>query len=159
MSDAGWAALQQSMARRLGSRAVSDLDTGTIVVVPSITFPVVELDKITAAQRYEERTLFLSLLLGRPGLRMVYVTSLPIDPAIVDYYLRFVPDPAGARQRLHLVSLDDPSKAALSEKLLTRPDALARVRRLAGDADQACVVTFNVSPVEVEVGRRLELPL
>ncbi len=155
----GWAGLQHDLARRLGSRSVSDMDTGTIVVIPSITFPVAELDKITGAQRYEERTLFMALLLGRPALRMVYVTSLPIDPATVDYYLRFVPDPHGARERLHLVTLDDSSGPPLSEKLLSRPDVLDRVRVLAGDPADACVLTFNVNPVEVEVCRRLGLAL
>jgi len=138
---------------------VSDLESGTIVVVPSITFPVVELDKIVAARYYEERTLFLALLLGRPRLRMVFVTSTAIDPAIVDYYLRFVPDAAGARDRLQLVSLDDPASSPLSQKILARPDVVARVRALAGDPADACVVTFNVTPLEGDMCRRLSLPL
>ncbi|MBA3267952.1 MAG: hypothetical protein H0T70_06810 [Acidimicrobiia bacterium] len=158
-SDAEWAKLQQALTRRIGPRAVSDLEQGTIVVIPSITFPVVELDKIIGAQRYEERTLFLALLLARPGLELVFVTSLPVDPAIVDYYLRFLPDADDARSRLHLVTLDDRSSPPLSEKLLSRPEVLARVRALAADPAEGCVVTFNVTPLEVEVCRRLGLPL
>lgn len=154
-----WAARQQAFVERLGHRAVSDLESGTIVVVPSITFPVVELDKIVAARYYEERTLFLALLLSRPALRMVFVTSMPIDAAIVDYYLRFVPAPGGARDRLHLVALDDPATLPLSDKLLSRPDVISQVRSLAGDPDDACVVTFNVTPVEWELSRALGLPL
>jgi len=138
---------------------VSDLESGTIVVIPSITFPVVELDKIVAARYYEQRTLFLALLLGRPDLRMVFVTSTLIDPAIVDYYLRFVPDPAGARERLHLVALDDPTSLPLSEKILSRPDIVSEIRELAGDPDDACVVTFNVTPLEWDMCHRLGLPL
>ncbi len=137
---------------------MSDLDSGTIVVIPSITFPVVELDKIVAARYYEERTLFLTLLLSRPGVRMVFVTSTVIDQAIVDYYLRFVPD-EGARERLHLVALDDPVTSPLSQKMLARPDVIARVRALAGDAADACVVTFNVTPLEWDLCHRLGLPL
>ncbi len=138
---------------------MSDLDSGTIVVVPSISFPVVELDKIVAARFYEERTLFLALLLRRPGLRMVFVTSTGIDTAIVDYYLRFVPDAASARARLRLVSLDNPATSPLSEKILARPDVIERVRALAGDPSDACVVTFNVTPLEGDMCRRLGLPL
>jgi len=152
-------ARQQAFLRRLGHRAVSDLESGTIVVVPSITFPVFELEKIVAAQYYEERTLFLALLLARPALRMVFVTSMPIDAAIVDYYLRFVPDPAAARRRLHLVALDDPATLPLSAKLASRPDVLDRVRSLAADPDDACVVTFNVTPLEWEMSDALGLPL
>jgi len=154
-----WGARQKAFVERLGHRAVSDLESGTIVVIPSITFPVVELEKIVAVQYYEERTLFLALLLARPALRMVFVTSMPIDEAIVDYYLRFLPDPGSARDRLHLVALDNPATLPLSDKLLARPEVASRVRRLAGDPDDACVVTFNVTPVEWELSRALGLPL
>lgn len=154
-----WEARQRAFVERLGSRAVSDLDSGTIVVVPSITFPAEELAKISAAQFYEERLLFMTLLLARPELSVVYVTSVGIDPAIVDYYLGFVPDPAGARRRLHLVSLDDDDAVPLSTKLLARRDALAAVAAAAGDPDDACVLTFNVTPVELAVCQALGLPL
>ena len=154
-----WEARQRAFAERLGGRALSDLETGTIVVVPSITFPAVELAKITAAQFYEERMLFMLLFLRSPGLRLVYVTSVAVDPAIVDYYLRFLPDPDEARSRLWMVDLDDPSTRSLSEKLLDRPQALQRLRELAGDPDDAYVLTFNVTAVEREVSAALELPI
>jgi len=128
-------------------------------VIPSITFPAVELAKITAAQLYEQRLLFLLLLLRSPQLRLVYVTALPVDPAIVDYYLRFLPETADARSRLSMVTLDDPSNRALSEKLLDRSDVLDRVRALAGDPDDACVLTFNVTVAEQAVSSRLGLAL
>ena len=43
---------------------------------------------------------FYSFLLADPDVRVVYTSSAAIDPAIVDYYLRFVPDPGEARRRL-----------------------------------------------------------
>ena len=61
------------------------------------------------SQALEERFLFLLLLLRQPRLRMVYVTSQPINPLIVDYYLSLLPGviPSHARSRLSLVSVDD----------------------------------------------------
>ncbi len=138
---------------------LADLSVGTLVVLPSITFPAVELAKITAAQFYEERMLFTVLLLRRPELRLVYVTSVPVDPEIVSYYLSFLDDPDEARERLHLVALDDPVPRSLSEKLLDRPDALARIRSLAPEADHACVLPFNVTTYERDVCLALGLPL
>src|SRR5687767_6969653 len=82
------------LVSRLGSGALSDLDEGTILVVPSLSFPPDELRKILAIQHYEERLLFMTLLLDRPNLKMVYVTSTSIDPAVVDYYLSFLQTPA-----------------------------------------------------------------
>ena len=74
--------LQERLAA-LGPRALSDLHDGTIVVLPSITFPVEELQKIIGIARYEERLLCLLLLLRAPRVRMVFVTSLPVDEAVV----------------------------------------------------------------------------
>ena len=92
--------LQRTFVDRLGTASVSDLESGTVVVLPSPTFATAELRKIVGVVRYEERLLCLLLWLARPELRMVYVTSLPVDPAVVDYYLSFLPDPDGARRRL-----------------------------------------------------------
>ena len=73
----------------------------SVVVVPSIT-----LDRAVAAsgsltQAYEERFLFLLVLLRQPRLRMVYVTSMPIAPEIVEYYLSLLSGviPSHARSR------------------------------------------------------------
>jgi hypothetical protein len=126
-------------------------------VVPSISFPVAELDKIVAVQRYEERMLFLALLLGNPQVRLVYVTSSPVDPAIVDYYLRFVPDAAGARDRLTMVDLGDPAVGGLAAKILARPDALSRLRSVIPEG--ATMLAFIVTPAEEAVAAGLGLRL
>ena len=82
-------------------------------------------------QAIEERFLFLLLLLRQPRLRMVYVTSMPIAPTIVEYYLALLPGviPSHARARLSLVSVHDSSPRPLSEKLLERPRLLRRIAR------------------------------
>jgi hypothetical protein len=126
-------------------------------VVPSISFPVAELAKITAVQHYEERMLFVALLLANPDVRIVYVTSSPVDPAIVAYYLRFVPDPGGARTRLAMVDAGDPAVGSLSEKLLARPDVLATVRSYAPDG--GTMLAFTVTPAEEAVAAALGLSL
>ncbi|MGH9177898.1 MAG: peptide ligase PGM1-related protein, partial [Acidimicrobiales bacterium] len=142
-----------------GRAAGTDPATGTLVVLPSPTFAVAELRKITGIQFYEERMLFLTLLLRAPELRMVYLTSLPVDEAIVRYYLRFLPDPDGARRRLVLLHLDDPSPLPLTEKLLHRPEVLAQVRDLAGPADDAHVLPFNITWAEHDLTELLGLPV
>ena len=42
-------------------------------------------------QAYEERFLFLLLLLRQPRLRIIYVTGRRSAPAIVEYYLGLLP--------------------------------------------------------------------
>jgi hypothetical protein len=134
-----------------------DLEQGTIVVLPSATFPSSELRKIIGIQYYEERLLCTALLLRHPDLRIVYLTSLPVDEAVVDYYLRFVPDPAAARRRLHLVAVGNPEPRALTEKVLEAPEVMKQVRDLAGR--QAYVLPFNVTPLEAELSEWLDLPV
>lgn len=131
----------------LGARALSDIESGTIIVVPSLSFPVAELKKIVGIQYYEERMLFMTLLLDRPELEMVYVTSETIDPVIIDYYLSFLPDPGGAHKRLHLVALDDTRPLPLSEKLIERSDKLDEIRSFVG-AGNEYALTFNVTEIE-----------
>jgi len=132
----------------------------TIVVVPSISFPVVELQKIAAVQSYEERMLFFLLLLADPAVRVVFVSSDAVDPATIDYYLRFVPDRDDARRRLELVSLGDPSIGSLSAKLLARPADLERlrgaVRAAGGDGG---MLPFNVMGAEQDLADALGVPL
>lgn len=146
------------LARRLGDRPFEQVASGTIVVVPSISTSAAELRRTPAAVHLEERLLFTLLLLRHRQLRVVYVSSLPLDPAVVDYILRFVDDPT-VRRRLALVSLGDGTPRALTEKLLERPEALERLRRLSGGPEEAYLVCYKVTPAEHALAARLGLPL
>jgi hypothetical protein len=46
-----------------------------------------ELAKVLGAACYEERLLFALIRLRNPNARLIYVTSQPVNPDIVDYYL------------------------------------------------------------------------
>ena len=116
-----------------------------------------ELAKIVAVESYEERMLFVLLLLDNPALRIVFVTSVAVDPATVDYYLGFLADPAAARERLTFVDVADPSTGSLSEKILARPDVVAHLQSLA--AGGGTMLPFNVTPAEVKVASALGLTL
>ncbi|MFG3435807.1 peptide ligase PGM1-related protein [Nonomuraea sp. NPDC047897] len=130
---------------------------GTLVVVPSLSLPQDELRRITGARCYEERLLFLLLTLREPGVRVVYLSSAPIDRDIVDYYFGFLPDPDDAAERLTLISLDDPCSQPLTRTLLSRPDAIERIRQ-AVDGD-AWMVPFVLSELEEELASLLGVPL
>src|SRR5919204_5581770 len=157
--DVSDADLRRIFADRYPASDPLDLDAGTVVVLPSLSFPTAELRKIVGIGYYEERLLFLLLLLRRPAVQLVYLTSMPVDPAVVDYYLGFLPDPAGARERLHLLAAGDPAPRSLTAKLLDRPDLLDRVRQLAGGQGEAFVLPFNVTWLERDLVERLGLPL
>jgi PGM1 C-terminal domain/ATP-grasp domain len=132
---------------------------GTIVVVPSLTLPLEDLGKVSGVVFYEERLLCFLLFLAHPEARVVYTSSTAVDAAIIDYYLRFVPDPVAARQRLHLVDAGDGELGWLSAKLLSDRAVLARLRDAIGDPTQAFLLPFIAAPVEHELAAALGVPL
>ena len=141
------------------ARALTDLERGTIVVLPSATFPDSELRKIVAIQHYEERLLCTTLLLANPDIEIVYITSLPVDEAIVEYYLRFVPDPAGARARLHPIVVGEDSGRALTAKVLEAPHVIDQVRDLVDGVEHAYILPFNVTGLEGRFSELVGLPI
>lgn len=160
MTAGGWRARQEAFSLGTGGHpSFPDAEAGTLVVLPSATFAVSELRKITGIQYYEERLLCTTLLLERPGLRMVYLTSLPVDEAIVEYYLRALPDPGDARHRLALLALDDPSPLPLTEKLLHRPDIAEQIRSLVAAHQPGSVLPFNITPAEYALAEAWGLPI
>jgi hypothetical protein len=133
----------------------------TAVVVPSLTLDQSELKKITGASFYEERLLFLLIRLRNPRARMVYVTSQPIHPIILEYYLQFLAGiPAShARSRLTLLCADDASPRSLTEKILERPRLVERIRAGITDPQRAYLTVFNSTPHERRLAVLLGIPL
>ena len=134
-------------------------DPQTIVVVPSMSIDAISSGAVM--QAYEERFLFLLLLLRQPRARLIYVTSQTILPSIIDYYLGLLPGviPSHARQRLFLVSPLDLSVRPLSDKLLQRPRLIERIRSLIMDPERAHLVPFNTTSREQELALRLGIPM
>lgn len=132
----------------------------SIVVVPSRTVDKWD-ERAAESQAYEERLLFLLLLLRQPRLRVIYVTSLPIAPSIVDYYLGMLAGviPAHARARLSLVATHDGSARPLSAKLLERPRVIERIRSLIPDPQLCHLVPYTTSPLERDLALLLGIPM
>src|SRR5262249_34284224 len=101
------------------------------------------------------------LLLRQPRARLLYVTSQPINPSIIDYYLDLLPGviPSHARRRLFLVSPHDGSGEPLSQKLLERPRLLARIRALVVGRNRAHLVPFNTTELERDLALALDIPM
>ena len=134
-------------------------DPQTIVVVPSMSIDAIGSGAVM--QAYEERFLFLLLLLRQPRARLIYVTSQTILPSIIDYYLDLLPGviPSHARQRLFLLSPLDGSVRPLSDKLLARPRLTERIRSLIMDPNRAHLVPFNTTNREKQLALRLGIPM
>ena len=152
--------LQQTLVPLWQSMERMTQDEQTIVVVCSMTLDEPNIPP-AVLQAYEERFLFLLLLLRQPRARLVYVTSQAVNPSIVDYYLALLPGiiPSHARRRLHLVSPLDGSSRPLSEKLLERPRLLQQIRDLIPDPSRAHLVPFNTTELERDLALALGIPM
>jgi hypothetical protein len=141
-------------------RTIGELER-TLVVVNSINVRV-PAHMAPVMPAYEERFLFLVLaLLGGPRTRVIYVTSQPILPRLIDYYLSLMRQapPADLRQRLQLISVGDGSPRALIDKILSRPLLIERLRSLIGNPERALILPFMTTPGEVELAVRLGVPV
>ncbi|MCP3975259.1 MAG: hypothetical protein GY720_12310 [bacterium] len=156
---AAYDALQAKLIPLWQSIEKLNTDEQTIVVVPSA-----EVDfELTASrlQAYEERYLFLLLLLRQPRARMIYVTGQAIHPDIVDYYFDLMPGviSSHARKRLFLVSPQEATSRPLTQKLLDRPRLLDQIQSLIIDRDRAHLVPFMASWKDRELAMRLGIPM
>lgn len=152
--------LQQLLRDRWVSTDDFDTEERHIVVVPSLSLDQEELLKIEGVNHYEERLLFSLIRLRNPNTRLVYVTSQPLHPSIVDYYLELLPGipSSHARERLTLFSAYDSSRKPLSQKLLERPRLLERIRK-AVNPQRAYMTCYNSTPWERDLSLALGLPL
>ena len=136
----------------------TDEDKG-MVVVPSLSIELPpEIAPLLPA--YEERFLFLLLLLAQPRARVTYVTSQPVPKCVVDYYLDLIrTDRSDLWKRLTLISLGDPSPRPLTQKILDRPLTVERLRRTIADAERTHLVPFNTTELEERLAIELGIPM
>ena len=153
--------LKKALPKLYNEVTRDDRKPNTAVVVPSLSMHPDELKKITGVHHYEERLLFLLMLLRRPRTRLIYVTSQPIHPAIIDYYLHLLSGVPGshARRRLTLLACHDASPVPLTQKLLERPRLRRRLLDAIPDRERAHIVCFNASELERTLSVALDLPL
>ncbi len=141
----------------LDSFTDSDSD---ILVVPSLSLDRQELLKVEGVNHYEERLLFSLMRLWNPRTRLIYVTSQPLPPITIDYYLQLLPGIpfSHARERLLLLSTHDASLQPLTQKILDRPRLLNRINQ-ALRPDRSMMICYNSTPIERDLALKLNTPL
>ena len=150
----------RKLAPTLTTRAL-EYEERTIVVVNSISLPVPSW-VAPLLPAYEERFLCLVLaLLRQPGTRVVYVTSQPIHPRLIDYWFRLVPrlDRDEARRRGTFISLSDSSLRPLTAKMLERPRLLERIRQTIVAPERSLILPFVVTDLERRLAVELGIPV
>ncbi|RUT05580.1 hypothetical protein DSM106972_035870 [Dulcicalothrix desertica PCC 7102] len=152
--------LQTTLRDRWKTIELFDNSDADILVIPSLSLDQRELMKVEGCEHYEERLLFSLIRLRNPRTRLVYVTSMPLHPSVVDYYLQLLPGIpfSHARNRLLLLSTYDSSQKPLSQKILERPRLLERIRQ-ALRLNKSFMTCYNSTDLEAELSIKLGVPL
>lgn len=152
--------LQLTLRDRWKTIEPFDQSDADILVIPSLSLDQRELNKIEGCEHYEERLLFSLIRLQNPRNRLIYVTSMPLHPSIIDYYLQLLPGIpfSHARNRLLLLSTYDSSKKPLSQKILERPRLLERIRQ-ALRLEKSFMICYNSTDWEAKLSLELGVPL
>jgi hypothetical protein len=152
--------LQNQLRHRWQTVDLFDTGDNDILVVPSLSLDQREMLKIEGVHHYEERLLFSLIRLRNPRTRLIYVTSQPLHPSVIDYYLQLLPGIpfSHARSRLLLFSTYDSSPKALTQKILERPRLMARMRQ-ALQMDRSYMICYNSTHLEEALSVELGIPL
>ncbi len=152
--------LQIQLRDRWKTTELFDQSDADILVIPSLSVDQRELLKIQGCDHYEERLLFCLIRLQNPRTRLIYVTSQPLHPSVIDYYLQLLPGIpfSHARDRLLLLSTYDSSLKPLTQKIVERPRLIERIRQ-ALRLDKSYMICYNSSFWEGELSVRLNIPL
>ena len=152
--------LQSNLRDRWQNIDLPNHGDSDILVIPSVTLDQRELRKVQGVHNYEERHLFSLIRLRNPRTRLIYVTSEPLHPSIIDYYLQLLPGIpfSHARDRLLLFATYDASARPLTEKILERPRLIERIRQ-ALRQEKSYMVCYNCTPLERDLSVQLGIPL
>ena len=159
--DIAFIKLQQRFKKYFHDIFLDDFAEKTVIIIPSITLDSEILKSIKGAVHYEERMLCMLMLLRMPRTRVIYLTSVPIENSIIDYYLHLLPGITSyhARQRLTMLSCFDASERSLTEKILERPRLMHRIREQIKFPELTHIASFNVTEHEKKLALALDIPV
>lgn len=153
--------IQLQFPRQFRKLFPGKLSPKSVVIIPSLTLDEEILSKVSGHIHYEERLLCLLMLLRMPLTHIVYVTSMPVDPIIVDYYLHLLPGVTRqhAMERLTMLSCYDASAKSLTEKILDRPRLIERIKKSIPKGNYGHLTCFNVTEFERTLAVKLKMPI
>lgn len=136
----------------------------TIVMIAGFSLDPEELRKVFGIEFYEERLLFFIALLKNPKTKVIYVSSIKIDPVIIDYYLSIYSDSEAQKKdmkkRLVLMQAGDSgSYLPLTKKILRNQKLIATLKKEITNKKTTTLRCFNSTTDEEKLATILGIPL
>ncbi len=161
LNSIAYQALQKNFGENFTEIFDNDLAEKTVVIIPSLTLDNEILRSIQGLVYYEERMLCMLMLLRMPRTHVIYISSIPVDNTIIDYYLHLLPGITGyhAAQRLTMLSCYDASFKPLTNKILERPRLIKRIKEHIKNPHLSHMACFNVTEYEKQLAVELGIPI
>ena len=136
----------------------------TIVWIPSIFFGEYVSGKSTEFQYYEERYLYVLYYLKQPNTKLVVAMSEGFTPVVVDHFMEHICkitrlSEEQIKERFTFIEVPSEGGRPLAEHILKNEDVLKQISDAIDDKETAFMESFIVSPLEIELAKKLELPL
>ena len=136
----------------------------TIVMIAGFSLDPEELRKVFGIEFYEERLLYFIGLLKNPETKIIYVSSIKINPTIIDYYLSMYSESLeqkkDMKKRLVLLQAGDSgSYLALTQKVLKNKKLITQIKKEIPNKKQATLRCFNSTKDEEDLAVKLGIPL
>eukprot|EP01080_Neovahlkampfia_damariscottae_P004611 gene4611-7993_t len=135
-------------------------DFDDVFILPSLTLDQKELSKVHAVSIYEQRQLYNLLMLQHPKIRVCFLSSMPIDDSIVEYYWKLCSTDVSFedfKSRLCLLSPIDSKSISLVEKILLRPLLMQKMKKFIRNPERSCIVSNISSNFELELAKKMNV--
>lgn len=136
----------------------------TIIIMAGFSLDPEELRKVFGIEFYEERLLYFIGLLKNPKTKVIYISSIKIDPIIIDYYLSIYSDSESQKKdmkkRLTLLQAGDSgSYLPLTKKVLRNQKLIGDIKKKITNNKSTVLRCFNSTSDEEKLAAILGVPL
>lgn len=136
----------------------------TVIWIPSIFFSEYVAQHFTESRYFEERNLYFLYFLKQKNTKLVVVMSEGFTPAIVEYFMFHISKITGItteeiNERFTLIAVPSPDSRPLAAHILESESVLEKIESTIDSKETTFLETFTVSPLEIKLAKKLQLPL
>ncbi len=135
----------------------------TFVVVSGSNSDKFNLSKVKGLNFFEERMLFILLLLKYKNTKIIYVTSENFDVSLFDYYLGLISNKpkeiAEMKSRLAHIEVKQGQYLSLTERIYNSQGALNKIARAITNYKTTVLRCYNPTVIERKLAVKIGIPL
>jgi len=149
---------EEASIEELFGLAASDKEH-TVLVLPSISVERNILENIIGINHYESRGLWEILNAKNSNIKILYISSLPIEQVVIDQLLSHIPQAKEIKKRIQFISLNNAEVGkSLTDKILSNIFYIKKIKSLI-EPKNTYMNSFLVTESERKLAEVLGIPL